>query len=427
MGPVAYIRKSKANPNGHGLSWEVQEAQVRELAARHGDGEALTILSDWGASGAAAAGAFGGTGRGGRRKVWRQLTSMIEGREVSALYAYSLSRLARSTRELLDLAERCAGADVVVRLAKEGTLDFRSAHGRLYLTVLAAVATFEADVSAERARDHVALRKGRGEHIGRAPYGFRLVDGRLEPDPAQPVEPVLDAYREAGTYHGAARILNAQGANGRGGTRWSDMTVRRVLARTATEHRVVRPGRPLGAPALLSKLLVCHCGGPMTPLRDSHRLADGRPVTYVHYLCWRSRHDADHPRPVKVAEAQILPWVQAEAARFRIPEAVEMADAIEDDQARREELLGRRQRIIDNYEDGLISREERAAKVAAVDDELERIEMASTVVDIPQAVDWSWPPDAINAYLRALWDGVELGLDLRPVRALWAVPPEYVA
>ena len=35
--PVAYIRKSRVIDERNGVSWEVQEAKVRELAAQYGD------------------------------------------------------------------------------------------------------------------------------------------------------------------------------------------------------------------------------------------------------------------------------------------------------------------------------------------------------------------------------------------------------
>jgi hypothetical protein len=50
--PVAYLRKSRVIDERNGVSWEVQEAKVRELAAQHGDnGSRLVILSDWNVSG----------------------------------------------------------------------------------------------------------------------------------------------------------------------------------------------------------------------------------------------------------------------------------------------------------------------------------------------------------------------------------------
>lgn len=417
MKVVAYIRKSKLNPNGHGLSWEVQESQVRQLAAKHGNPE-IEIVTDWGASGAAAAGAFGGTSRGGKRRAWQQLLVAIDAGEISTLYAYSLSRLARSTKELLELAERCAKAHVVIRLAKEGELDWTSPHGRFYLTVLGAVATMEAEQSADKARDQVALRRSRGDYIGQPPYGFHVVDGKLEPDPEQPIAPVLEAYREAGSYHGAARLLNGQRSSRK--VRWSDMTVRRVVARAeGAEHRSAPVGRPRLRAALLSGLLRCPCGTTLTPVRDNHRLATGQTTTYTSYICWRGRHDSDHPRPFKVTETALLPWIREEADRLQVP-----ANAVETqgDPARQDELLGRRQRVIDNYEDGLIGKDVRDEKIAAIDAELDRLTaVSSAVLAVPPAIDWTWEPERLNNVLRALWDHVDVDEGLRPVSAEWTV------
>ena len=73
--PVAYLRKSRVIDERVGVSWEVQEGKVRELAAQYGDnGSRLLILSDWNIS-----------GRKGRnaRPGYRRLLEMIEGGEAS--------------------------------------------------------------------------------------------------------------------------------------------------------------------------------------------------------------------------------------------------------------------------------------------------------------------------------------------------------
>ncbi len=72
--PVAYLRKSKVTSNRH-VSWEVQEAEVRALAAARGDAE-LQIISDWNKS-----------GRGAKTRLrtgYLQLRKMIDAGEVSA-------------------------------------------------------------------------------------------------------------------------------------------------------------------------------------------------------------------------------------------------------------------------------------------------------------------------------------------------------
>jgi hypothetical protein len=47
---------------------------------------------------------------------------------------------------------------------------------------------------------------------------------------------------------------------------------------------------------------------------------------------------------------------------------------------------------------------------------------------IPQVIDWAaWDAASINKVLRTYWLKVELGSDLRPVRAEWRLPAEYLA
>ena len=184
--------------------------------------------------------------------------------------------------------------------------------------------------------------------------------------------------------------------------------------------RPVSPGRPPRRVALLSGLLRCHCGTVMSPARESHRLASGQATEYVSYLCWRSRNEPDHQPTRKVSESSLLPWIRQEAERLQVP-----ADAVETtgDPGRQDELLARRQRVIDNYEDGLISRDERAKKVSVIDGELERLAAVSAaVLTVPPAIDWSWSPATVNAVLRAMWDRVELDATMLPVRAEWTVP-----
>lgn len=149
--PVAYLRKSEASPkelarhpsNGQ-PSWQVQEAQVKELAARQGD-EGLLVLSDWGHSGPG--------DRTDRLAGYLRLKEMVENGEVSAIYGYSLSRLARNLSEYCALAELCQERGVPIRLCQEGEQDFSSPSGRLIMGILAAVAQMDAELAQERAED----------------------------------------------------------------------------------------------------------------------------------------------------------------------------------------------------------------------------------------------------------------------------------
>ncbi len=410
---VAYLRKSRVDPGTRDASWETQEAKVRALAARHGDTD-LELMSDWGRS-----------GRGEKTRLrpeYRRLRGMIEADEVSVLYSYSLSRLARSLTEYASLAELCREHGVQVRLDKEGEFDYGSASGRFTVGILALLAQMEAELAQERARDTVQARRARGDHIGSAGYGKRLHNGTLEDDPRESVEVVAAAYREAGGFAGAARILNTKEVRSKFGKKWSGTTVRRVLTTAAPQELA---GRPVEARVkqrgtfTLSRILRCPCGQIMTGRHGRGSRKYGLYGPYASYQCYRGRYESNHPRPYMVSEREILPWVVAEADRLRVPHHKFDSDA---DPDRRTALEERRRRVIDNYEDGVIEKSERDAKLAAIITELEGLAAAERADVIPPTIDWTWEPAIINEVLRALWNVVELGPDLRPVRATWLVP-----
>jgi DNA invertase Pin-like site-specific DNA recombinase len=255
MQPVAYIRKSVVHVGARTMSWEVQEGEVRAMAERYGDKD-LTILSDWGKSGRK-----GAAGRAG----YRDLIERIEAGKVSAVYAYSLSRLSRSLADYAALAALCATKKVPIRLAKEGEQDFASPHGRLIAHVLAATAQMEAELAQERARDLVMARRSRGDQIGRERYGMRA---------GEDIALVVAAFKEAGSFHGAARLLTERGVPTRLGRPWRPTTVRVLLEKYAPIGTLPmgQVQRAKTSPRFrLARLLRCHCGKTLTGVNQKGR------------------------------------------------------------------------------------------------------------------------------------------------------------
>jgi DNA invertase Pin-like site-specific DNA recombinase len=397
--PVAYLRKSKVTSKRH-VSWEVQEQEVRALAAQHGDAEPL-LLSDWSRSGRGSKTRF--------RADYLRLKSMIAAGQVSVLYSYSLSRLARSLKEYVDLAELCQAHAVTIRLAREGSLDYSTTAGRLLVHVLAAAAQAEAEWGGERSADSVRVRLDRGDYIGIPPYGTKRVDGKLITNPDEPIALIIDAFEAAGSCYGAARLLNAAGSRTRRGAMWSSKVIGDVLEREGvTYRRRPRPGVKAKADWALYRLLICPCGNVMTAM-------DKRSPRYT---CYKARHVPDHPKPFGISESKLMPWIRAEAAHLRTPDPIEMTQR---DEHKRESLTNRRARILDNYEDGHIDRGQRDVKLGLVDEALERLDRRTEVVAVP-TLDWTWPPAQLNAVLRAMWSHVQLDELLRPSCAVWLVP-----
>jgi DNA invertase Pin-like site-specific DNA recombinase len=394
--PVAYLRKSRVTTD-RDMSWQVQEAQIKELAARHGDnGTRLELLSDWNKSGR----------KSGNRPGYQRLRQMIDGGEVSALYAYSLSRLSRSLGEYAGLAEACQRQGVTVRLCKEGEQNYATASGRFHVGILALLAEMEGEQAQERALDTIAARRARGDRIGQLPYGDK---------PGEDVAAVLQAYSDAGSVIGAGRLLNERGVPTRSGKPWGTTTVREILSRLNAMPIHKRPGAKNAAPFMLFHLVRCHCDR----LMSASRFRNGPNYNYAVYRCIGGRTDGNHGR-LNVSENKLMPWVKAEAGRFRVPADVLETEDV--DAGRRLQIEARRRRVIDNYEDGLIDKADRDAKVISISEEMAKLDSVQRVIEIPQEIDWEWEPAAINTVLRAMWQHVQLDADMRPVEAAWRVP-----
>ena len=401
----AYLRKSRVIDERAGVSWEVQEAKVRELAAIHGDnGDRLLILSDWNISGRK------GTAS---RPGYARLVAMIEAGEVAAVYSYNLARLSRSVQDLRALIALADEHKVPVRLVADH-VDTSTATGRMLLTILAAVDEMTADLASEHARDAVAARRARGDRIGHPFYGER--DG-------EDVDAVVRAYQDAGSVMGAARLLNERGVPTRMGRPWATVSVREVLIRLGAMPHRTRPGAKARAPFAFYGLLRCHCGQIMT----GTRYRNGPQASYTAYKCYKARTMPDHG-PSSIPEKRILGWAKVEAARLRLPESVEMEAVSREGE--RAQLAARRLVIADMYEtNGPTWRDEyqrRLRGIIEAEERLADLEVAASIVTVPD-IDWSWAPERINAVLRAIWVDVVMDATESPVSASWRLPAEYVA
>jgi DNA invertase Pin-like site-specific DNA recombinase len=383
------------------VSYEAQQAAVETMAKRYGY-DAPLLLVDWGRS--------GGSAR--RRPSYQQLRTMIETGAVRDVFSYDLSRLTRSLEEWVRLATICREHGVRVHLSREGSFDFSTASGEMLANILASVAQAVRRWASERSTETIGSLRARGMTIGRKPYGTR---------PGEDLEAVKAAYIQAGTYHGAARLLNARGLPTLKGKAWISSSVSWIIRHQAPEltsgatRTVVRQVEPRYA---LQKLIRCSCGRTLSP----YSYANGRNPHYTVYRCPAAQSLPDHPRPHAVSEAGLLAWAKAEASKLCVPAEIEAPTDNRD--AERAALDERKARVLDMFEAGHIDRDERERRLAPIYADLEELDQEATaaaVLAVPE-IDWSWPPEVINRVLRAMWDHVEVGPDMRPVRAAWNVP-----
>lgn len=96
-----------------------------------------------------------------------QLKAMLDYvREGDTIHVHDFSRLARSTKDLLDIVERLNSKGVVLVSNKEN-IDSSTPTGKLMLTMIGAIAEFERTNLLERQREGIAIAKEKGVYKGR--------------------------------------------------------------------------------------------------------------------------------------------------------------------------------------------------------------------------------------------------------------------
>lgn len=417
--PAAYLRRSAAETqearkrkgkSDTEPSRLMQEASVRRMAQAFEEADPQLYI-DWGISGARK-----------DRPDYIRLKQDISDERISTVYCYSLNRLGRNARELLDFFDLCRKHGTKVVSQGEGGLSTDTAMGSFLLTVLSALAELEREMARERIMSAIAVKQERGDAFGQAPVGFvnewngeRIVRVPID-DPV--VTTVCNAYHAAdGSAFTAAMLLNAAGIPSVRGKRWAQPAVLRVVRNHDQLMRVPLKRKPYRKPVMrLSGLVLCWCGHTMTANE-----------TRGQFYCSRG-HAGQHEKPYNTTEAKLMSAVMAEAARFRPPVSVEMGAP----DVRRAELEAERERLLQQHQKGYITDDDLDERMLAVQDTLGRLETVDTIMDVPQGIDWqSWAPEAVNAVLRAYWSHVPLDAEMQPAwpadDSHWRLPAKYLA
>jgi len=222
---IGYVRVSTDKQADEGVSLDAQQSRIAAWCTANGY-DLVTIHVDAGLSGK-------------RADNRPELSAAIDAAcdQQAALVVYSLSRLSRSTKDTITLADRLdkSGADLV---SLSERIDTTTAAGRMVFRMLAVLNEFERDLVSERTTAAMQHKKSKGERVGKVPFGYDLTaDGvnLVANNREQEVLEIITELRDNGlSLRRIADELTKRGIQTKGGkTKWTHTTIQRIVSRTA--------------------------------------------------------------------------------------------------------------------------------------------------------------------------------------------------
>lgn len=120
----------------------------------------------------------------GTKRERPELNKMLEQlREGDTVIITDLTRLSRSTKDLIDLVTLFEEKGVNLKSLKESWLDTTTPQGKLMFTIFSGLSQFERDLTSERTKEGMEVARAKGKKIGRKAvdedkmdYAFHLLD-----------------------------------------------------------------------------------------------------------------------------------------------------------------------------------------------------------------------------------------------------------
>ena len=132
-----------------------------------------------------------------KRPGVQKVLEMAEGKMVGAVVVYKLDRMFRSTVDALETTRLFDKWGVSFHSIEE-TIDTKSAMGKFFFTLTAALAEMEREIIGERTRDVLQRKKANGEVYGHVPFGFKRFKDKLLPNDTE--QKIIQTRQRSGAF-----------------------------------------------------------------------------------------------------------------------------------------------------------------------------------------------------------------------------------
>ena len=212
---IGYIRVSTDKQAEQGVSMDAQREKLEAYATLY-DIELIDLVVEQGSAKCLK--------RDGLQEALGRL-----GVDADALLVVKLDRLTRSVADLGRLVETYFQDHALLSVGEQ--IDTRSAAGRLVLNVLASVSQWEREAIGERTSAAMQYMRQNHQYTGgKAPYGYKLVEGELVEHPAeQAVIRLCVDYKLRGmSYRSIAKVLAERGHHSRTGRAFNHTAIKNM-------------------------------------------------------------------------------------------------------------------------------------------------------------------------------------------------------
>lgn len=274
-----------------------------------------------------------------RPELERMINDIKTG-ELDCVLVYRLDRLTRSVYDLYKLLEVFERHDCSFKSATE-VFDTTTSMGRMFITIVAALAQWERENTAERIRFGNLEKAKQGKYVhNQNLFGFKInkEDYRLEviESEAKVVRKIFSLYQKGFGMNRIARYLNERHLFTSRGNNWSDNTISKVLRNETyagvttwddvrvedTHEAIVSPStfkhvqdlikrrasmhpRRLSRNYIFSGTLRCnYCKGALVGNFSMTKLKSGKTARYYQYRC-RARDRGVCKEPTSLSEKQL--------------------------------------------------------------------------------------------------------------------------